>query len=262
MILDTIVDKKKIRVKAAKKNISIDEMQSLIKNSDKGHLRSFKEALKKDGISIIAEIKKASPSKGLICEDFHPAKIAKKYQESGAAAISVLTEEDFFQGSSEYLVQVKKTVQVPLLRKDFIFDMWQVYESALMGADAILLIAAILSDEELKMFREKANELNMDALVEAHNSDELKKALDSGADIIGINNRDLYTFDVSIKTTGNLIRQIPKGILVVSESGIEKRSDVVCLEETGVDAVLIGESLMRAKSIKRKMGELRGDTDG
>lgn len=262
MILNTIVDKKKIRLEAAKKAVSIEEMQTLINKSDGGHGSSFKAAQNREGISIIAEVKKASPSKGLICKDFNPVKIAQEYEQSGADAISVLTEEDFFQGSGEYLAQVKKTVKIPVLRKDFIFDIWQIYESALMGADAILLIAAILSTDELKTFRRQANQLNMDALVEVHNDKELKSAIDSGADIIGINNRDLYTFNVSIKTTGNLLSRIPKGITVVSESGIEKRSDMVYLEKLGVDAVLIGESLMRAKSVARKMWELRGDIDG
>lgn len=261
MILDTIIDRKRIRLEAVKKGVSIDEMQSLIKKSDRSSC-SFKAALKKKDISIIAEIKKASPSKGLICSDFDPIKIAKEYQDSGAHAISVLTEEDFFLGSGEYLAQVKKTVEMPILRKDFIFDIWQVYESALMGADAILLIAAILSTEELETFRLKANELNMDALVEVHNLEELKKALDSGADIIGINNRNLYTFDVDIAVTGNLNRYIPSGITVVSESSINTRRDMAYLEELGVNAALIGESFMRAKSIKQKMRELRGDIDG
>ena len=254
MILDTIVAKKRSRVDVAKKALPIKDMALEHKIST----HAFKTALQQDGISIIAEVKKASPSKGLICADFNPVRIAKEYETGGASAISVLTEEDFFLGNSGYLKQVKQKVGLPVLRKDFIFDPWQIYEAAYLGADAVLLIAAMLDVNELKELRELAKDLGMDALVEVHNADELECALESGADIIGINNRNLHTFDVNIKTTETLTKQIPAGITTVSESGIFIRDDMVYLQSLNVDAVLIGESLMTAPSVRDKMAELKG----
>ncbi len=257
MILDLIIEKRKIRLKAEKEALPIEALRQAAEGSREKRA-GFKAALKKSGISIIAEIKKASPSKGLIRSDFDPLKIAREYEQAGAAAISVLTEEDFFQGKSEYLKQVKRLVGIPVLRKDFIFDSWQVWQSAYLGADAILLIAALLSTEELKSLRLLAGSLGMDALVEVHGSEELNEALESGAEIIGINNRNLKTFDVDIRTTGKLIGDIPPGITIVSESGIDSAADIEHLNSLGADAALIGESLMRAKSINGKMKELKG----
>ncbi len=264
MILDKIIEKRKQRLEEEKETLPLDILRPAAE-SKRGNIRDFKTALTrggKDGISIIAEIKKASPSKGIIKSDFDPLEIAREYEKCGAAAISVLTEQDFFMGRSEYLSQVKSHVSIPVLRKDFIFDQWQVWQSAYLGADAILLIAAILTVQELKAFRLVAASLGMDALVEAHDADELKKALDSGADIIGINNRDLKTFETNIETTEKLISDIPFGITVVSESGIHTPADMEYLKYLGVDAALIGESLMRAESISGKMKELKGGCYG
>lgn len=257
MVLDAIIEKRKIRLKAEKQAFPIETLRRAV-GSGRGNAESFKAALKKDRISVIAEIKKASPSKGLIKSDFDPLFIAREYERSGAAAISVLTEEDFFQGRNEYLTQVKQLVHIPVLRKDFIFDAWQVWQSAYLGADAILLIAAVLSTEELKSLRILAGSLGMDSLVEAHDLDELKRSLDSGAQIIGVNNRNLKTFEVDIRTTGKLRSAISPGVTVVSESGINTAADMKYLSELGVDAALIGEGLMRAESINAKMKELKG----
>lgn len=257
MILDEIIAKRRIRLKAEKEALPFETLRYQAKNSLSGK-KDFKSVLKSEGISIIAEIKKASPSKGLIRSDFNPLRIAREYEQSGAAAISVLTEEDFFMGRSEYLAEVVKIVGIPVLRKDFIFDPWQVWQSVSLGADAILLIAAVLDKEELRSLLVLANSLGMDALVEVHGKEELEKALNSGAEIIGVNNRDLKTFEVDIETTGKLIGEIPSGVTVVSESGINTAADMKYLKKHGADAALIGESLMRADSISAKMKELKG----
>ncbi len=257
MILDTIIEQRRIRLEAEKKALPLDVIRRVVENS-LGDTSDFKAALKQEEISIIAEIKKASPSKGLIKRDFDPPAIAREYEQGGAAAISVLTEEDFFLGSNEYLTQVKELVSISVLRKDFIFDPWQVWQSAYLGADAILLISAVLSAEELRSLRTLANDLNMDALVEVHDSEEIKKALESEADIIGINNRDLKTFEVRLETTEKLIHELPSGVATVSESGIDTAKDMEYLKDLGVHAVLVGESLMRAPSISGKLKELKG----
>jgi indole-3-glycerol phosphate synthase len=256
MILDTMIEKRKARLEAEKKALPFNTLKKEVEKR-RGTARSFNAALRQDGVSVIAEIKKASPSKGLIRSDFDPPCIAREYEQSGAAAISVLTEEDFFLGRSEYLTRVKELVRIPVLRKDFILDPWQVWQSAYIVADAILLITAALTAEELKTLRILANELGMDALVEAHDPEEVSIALESGADIIGINNRDLKTFEVNITTTERLVSCIPKGITVVSESGIHTAADMEYLKSLGVDAVLVGESLMKAESICEKMKELK-----
>jgi indole-3-glycerol phosphate synthase len=261
MILDTIIEKKKARLETEKQALPVETLRRAAESS-RNKTRDFKAALRQDGVSIIAEIKKASPSKGVIKSDFDPLQTAREYERSGAAAISVLTEEDFFLGKSEYLTQVKNLAGVPVLRKDFIFDPWQVWQSAHLGADAILLIAAVLTTEKLKTLRILAGDLGMDALVEAHDQDEVKMALESGAEIIGINNRDLKTFKVDIGTTGKLAGGIPPGISVVSESGINTAADMEYLMGLGVDAALVGESLMKAGSISGKMKELKGEACG
>ncbi|AEV69193.1 indole-3-glycerol phosphate synthase TrpC [Acetivibrio clariflavus] len=259
MILDKIVEQKKIQLKEEMNKISIEGWKQRIKRPGMHSAINFYDALKKnDDISIIAEVKKASPSKGIIKEDFDPLSIAKEYTESDVQAISVLTEKNFFLGDDDYLVRIRQTCPIPLLRKDFIIDLWQVYQSRCLGADAILLIVSILSDEELKKFQVVAEILGMQCLVEVHNKEELDRALDSGAKIIGINNRDLKTFEVDIRTTEKLMNYIPNDRAVVSESGIKDYNDIKYLKELGVDAVLIGETFMRAPSIKDKINELRG----
>ena len=211
MILEDIVAKKRIRLQQAMCSLPFDELAQTVADMPDTQQGRFEAALKTPGLSVISEIKKASPSKGIISSDFKPVEIARQYEACGANAISVLTEEDFFLGSSEYLTAVKKAVSLPLIRKDFIIDVWQVYESKLLGADAILLIAAILSDNELAGFRETAKMLGMCALIETHDEQEMKRAIDSGAETIGINNRNLKTFEVSLETTEKLIKLIPPG---------------------------------------------------
>jgi len=259
MILDKIVEQKKIQLKEEMSKISIEGWKQRIKRPGMHSTLNFFDALKKnDDISIIAEVKKASPSKGIIKEDFDPLLIAKEYSESDVQAISVLTEKNFFLGDDDYLVRIRQACPIPLLRKDFIIDLWQVYQSRCLGADAILLIVSILSDEDLKKFQVVAGILGMQCLVEVHNKEELDRALESGAKIIGINNRDLKTFEVDIRTTEKLMNYIPNDRAVVSESGIRDYNDIKYLKELGVDAVLIGETFMRAPSIKDKINELRG----
>jgi len=205
----------------------------------------FKKALIQPGIQLIAEIKRASPTAGLICSEFEPVSIASEYQQAGAAAISVLTEEDFFQGSLEILQAVRQAVAVPLLRKDFIVDPYQIYQARYFGANCILLIVSILTSEQIKNYIQLAKALQMNALVEVHQEPELEQALVSGAEIIGINNRDLTTFKVDLNTSLRLRNLIPPDKIVVSESGIKTPEQVQQLEAAGIDAILVGESLMR-----------------
>lgn len=226
-----------------------------------GNTRPFKESLIGGGIRIIAEIKKASPSKGLLCKNFNPAALAGIYESAGASAISVLTDEKFFQGSLDYLRLVKEqTKAVPVLRKDFIIDRYQLLEARLYGADAVLLIVAALNEMELKNLLKESKELNLTPLVEVHDRRELNVALEAGADVIGINNRDLKSFQVSLETTYQLVKLIPKGVVVVSESGITSRQDLLNLAELGVHAVLIGESIVTAGDPGKKIRELLGGT--
>ena len=212
----------------------------------------FESALKKPGISFICEVKKASPSKGIIVEDFPYLQIAKEYEEAGASAISVLTEPEFFKGSSKYLQEISGEVKIPTLRKDFIIDEFQIYEAKFLGASAVLLICAILENETLKKYIELAHSLGLSALVETHDEQEVENAISAGARIIGINNRNLKTFEVDLQTTKNLCKLIPNSIIKVSESGIKTKEDMRFLKECGVDAVLIGESFMLAKD-KREL---------
>jgi indole-3-glycerol phosphate synthase len=207
-------------------------------------------------VNLIAEIKKASPSRGIIRGDFNPAKIAMTYQANGASAISVLTDERFFEGRLEHMKTVKEHVSLPVLRKDFIIDEYQIYESVRSGADAILLIAEILSGSELGSFYNLAVSLGLDVLVEVHNEEDVEKALGCQAGIIGINNRDLHTFKVDLAVTQKLLRMIPPGKVRVSESGIKTYEDVMFLKSMGVNAVLIGEAFMEASDIASKMREI------
>jgi indole-3-glycerol phosphate synthase len=213
---------------------------------------------KGDTVSLIAEVKKASPSKGIIREDFDPVKIARIYEECLASAISVLTDKAFFQGDLEYLTLIREAVKIPLLRKDFIIDEFQIYEARAFGADAILLIVSILDKTQLAEYQHLANELGLDSLIEVHTEKEVEKAIYADANIIGINNRDLSTFETNIDTTAHLIKLIPDDKIVVSESGISTRDDILTLKDQGVDAVLIGETLMKSDDIGKKIKELLG----
>lgn len=217
----------------------------------------FEQALKGDKISFICEVKQASPSKGLIVEDFPYVEIAKEYEMAGAAAISVLTEPEFFLGSGDYLQAISNAVSTPTLRKDFIIDPYQIYEAKIWGASAVLLIAEILSEEKLAEFIKLAESMGLSALVESHSLPQLKKSLAAGAKIVGINNRNLETFAVDIKTSLQLREHVPKDIIFVSESGIATAEDVTLLYKNGVDAVLIGESLMKSKNKKLLLDNFR-----
>jgi indole-3-glycerol phosphate synthase len=239
--LDDIVKRKKLEIEIERDEISIEE---LIKNCSDSADRNFKKALTKKGISIIGELKKASPSKGIILEDFNLEEIAKIYEKTGVDAVSVLTETNFFKGDKSYIKRVKEVNSKPVLRKDFIIDKYQIYQSKVIGADAILLIVSILKNN-LKEFYGLAKNLKLNCLVEVHDRQELEVALQCGCSIIGINNRNLKDFTVDIKNTGNLIKYIPNYITVVSESGIKTPGDIKYLESIGVDAVLIGETFMR-----------------
>ncbi len=255
MILDEIVAKKKIRLEALKQVAGLD----LMKQGAGVFRRTFKQALtQSDDIAIIGEIKKASPSKGVIRPDFSVDELAKAYDKADVQALSVLTEQDYFLGSPDYIKTAKQNSRLPVLRKDFVFDPWQVYESALLGADAILLIAAILDNQRLKQLYDLATDLKLDVLTEVHDADELNRVLDVGVDIIGINNRNLNDFSVDLATTEALAVKIPEGKVKVSESGIFSFSDLSRMRDAGVDAVLVGESLMRAGNIPHAVQDLRG----
>lgn len=223
------------------------------------HTRPFAQTLTAPGISIIAEIKKASPSKGLLQREFHPARIARLYEEGGAACLSVLTDRRYFQGSLQDLEAARAAVNLPVLRKDFTIDRLQIFEAAAHGADAILLIAAALDTQHLTHFRELAESLNMAVLVEVHDSEELQKAINSGAKIIGVNNRNLETFEVSLDTSIRLSLQMPSNVIRVSESGIFTRADIGMLRKAGYDAFLVGESLMKSPVPAAALRELVRD---
>lgn len=257
MILDDIIANKKKELAETKRHAPFLDIKS--KALDAEPTRGFGKALSSSGdIHLIAEVKKASPSKGVIREDFDPVKIAQIYEKSGASCLSVLTEKKFFQGELEYLGRIRKAVKLPLLRKDFIIDEYQVHEARAAGADAILLIAACLEREQMTDYLGIAKQLGLDVLVESHTYKELDKSLNAGAMLVGINNRDLTTFSVSLQTTFELMNDIPDDRTVVSESGIKTRDDVVKLHQAGVDAILVGESLMREKDIGRKIKGLLG----
>ena len=257
MILDEIVAYKKEELVETKRRAPLADIRA--RAAEAGPLRGFGKALSAGtDIRLIAEVKKASPSKGVIRQDFDPVKIAGVYEQSGAACLSVLTEKKYFQGSLDYLGAIRKAVGLPLLRKDFIIDEYQIHEARAGGADAILLIAACLERRQLEDFLGSAHQLGMDVLVESHTHQELDKALLSGATLVGINNRDLQSFTVSLDTTLSLLKDIPDDRVVVSESGIRSRDDVMKLRQAGVDAILVGESLMREKDIGEKVKELLG----
>lgn len=257
LILDKIVKSKLKTIENSKTQMPLDILASQI--IDAPIHRDFLGGLAGNKkCSIIAEIKKASPSKGMIKEDFDHLQIAKEYEENCVDAISVLTETEYFLGNNRYLMDAKKVTSVPILRKDFIIDPYQIFEAKVIGADAILLIVAILNKKKLDSYMKLAFELELECLVEVHDLKELETALDCGATIIGINNRNLKTFEIDMKNTENIMMNMPKGITIVSESGIHTRADVEYLQGLGVHAVLIGESLMKAPSVKDKLLELRG----
>jgi indole-3-glycerol phosphate synthase len=257
MILDEIIAYKKQELAETKRAAPFADVKA--KAADAGPTRGFEKALSAgNGIRLIAEVKKASPSKGVIREDFNPVEISRAYEQSGASCLSVLTEKKYFQGSLAYLAEIRKAVGLPLLRKDFIVDAYQIVEARAAGADAVLLIAACLERRQIEDFLGIAKEQGLDILVESHTYRELDRALVAGATLVGINNRDLQSFSVSLETTLGLLKDIPDDRTVVSESGIGTRDDVTTLERAGVDAILVGESLMREKDIGKKVKELLG----
>ena len=222
------------------------------------YLFPFKAAISKPGINFICEVKKASPSKGIIAENFPYADIAKEYEAAGAAAISVLTEPHYFQGNDSYLKEITDTVSIPAIRKDFIVDEYQIYEAKILGASAILLICSLLNDDRLKHYLDIAHSLGLSALVETHDEEEVNRTIKIGATIIGVNNRDLKTFTVDINNSVRLRKMVPKDIVFVSESGIKTSEDIEVLRKNGTNAVLIGETLMKCKDKKSMLLELAG----
>jgi indole-3-glycerol phosphate synthase len=257
-VLEDIVRKKKERLSAAKYRTPLAELKPLIRDIDRP--RDFRGAItRKDGsLKIIAEIKKASPSKGLIRADFDHKKIASVYENKSVDALSVITEEDFFQGRLTFLSEVKKIVSKPLLRKDFIIDDYQLYEARAHGADAVLLIAAILEMSQAEEYLHLSRELGLSVLFEVHDFKELQAALKANAPIIGINNRNLKTMEIDLNTSLALKKEIPPDRIVVSESGIRTRDDVLRVESAGIDAILVGTCLMEAADIGGKIDQLRG----
>ena len=255
MILSRIIEEKRREVEEAKRQKPIEALIREVKGISAKS--SFKKSISRPHhINLIAEIKKASPSKGILRGDFNPVKIGITYQANGASAISVLTDERFFEGHIEYIKKVKDSVSIPILRKDFILDEYQVYESVAAGADAILLIAELLATNEMKGLYDLATSLGLDVLMETHTEEDIEKALATGGSIIGINNRDLHSFKVDLGVTQKLIRLIPQNKIKVSESGIRTYEDVMFLKSLGVNAVLIGEAFMEAEDIASKMREV------
>ena len=262
MILDKILRHKRAEVAARRSDVPITDLKAHAADAPKP--LDFAGALSRNDAglpAVIAEVKKASPSKGVIREDFDPVSIAKSYERAGASAISVLTDEKFFQGSLDYLARIKQNVMLPVLRKDFIIDEYQLFEARAAGADAVLLIVAALEKDALVRLMDCADDLGMQCLVEIHDESEMDAALETGAGLIGINNRNLYTFEVSLDTTSRLLRSAECGLRnegrkIVSESGIFTRSDMAKLGRLGVDAALIGEALMRERDIEAKLREL------
>lgn len=257
-ILETIAAENRRRVVQEKKKIPPEEMRAMAQSLPRDTGFPFEQALKKKDISFICECKKASPSKGLITPDFPYIEIAKDYEKAGADAISVLTEPKWFQGSNEILSEITKVVKIPCLRKDFTIDPYMIDEAKVLGASAVLLICAILSQTELSEMRQQAEELGMSALIEAHDAREIKMALHAGAKIIGVNNRDLRDFTVDVHNSIERRKLVPKEVLFVSESGVKTAADIDVLREAKADAVLIGETLMRAPDKKKALAALRG----
>jgi indole-3-glycerol phosphate synthase len=256
MILDIIIENRREEVARQKEILPLGELRHML--ADRPPTRDFDGAIRDRGCAVIAEVKRSSPSKGRIREDFDPVGIAGIYEGNGASAISILTERKFFEGSAAYIPQIGRAVGLPLLRKDFIIDAYQISETRALGGDALLLIARILEADELRNFIGLASELGLAALVEVHDEKDVEKAVSSGARIVGINNRDLKTFRTDLEVSARLARMVPKGVTVVSESGINSRNDIEKLMEAGIHVFLVGESLMREQDIGKKLRELLG----
>ena len=256
-ILVKIINRKHEEIIECENKISLSEVIERAKKADpvRGFIRSIQDKISNNQAAVIAEIKKASPSKGILRENFEPAEIAKSYQEGGAACISVLTDRDYFQGSEEYLLAARAACDLPVIRKDFIVDPYQVYEARAMNADCILLIVSALDDKQLNQLLALSHELGMDVLVEVHDADEMQRALNTGAKLIGINNRNLRTFETSLNTTLELL-DVPEGKILVTESGIHTPADVELMRKNNVNAFLVGEAFMRAENPGEKLHAL------
>lgn len=264
MILDKIAEHKRREVALAKGRRSLSSLLQGVcelEGQTRGFLRALRAMVDSGGTAVIAEVKKGSPSKGVIREDFDPVAIAEVYQANGATCLSVLTDEHFFMGHLLYLGKIREIVDLPLLRKDFICDPYQIYEARVAGADAVLLIAAMLDAVQLAEYNALAMELGLDVLLEVHDESELELALATGCELIGINNRNLQTFETDLATTERLLPRIPAGHFVVAESGIASRADVLRLHQAGARGFLVGESLMREDNIGVKLRELQGDAN-
>jgi indole-3-glycerol phosphate synthase len=253
-ILDDIVHAKLHEILSAKRKVPAAVLEAALDRAPE--VRSLKVALRRRSPAIIAEIKRASPSAGLLRPDLDASKIALEYEKASAAAVSVVTEGSYFQGSLELLASLRWSTALPLLRKDFIIDLYQIVEARHAGADSVLLIAALLPDPALRRFRAEAERLGMDAVVEVHNESELERSLEAGASIVGVNNRDLRTFEVSLETSLRLAPRIPKSVVALSESGIRSNEDLRKLAQAGYQAFLVGEQLMRAASPGAALREL------
>lgn len=258
MILHEIAEKTKIRIADEKAKVSLEELKKQAYDMNKKTGFPFFKALSKRDLSFICEVKKASPSKGIIAQDFPYMEIAADYERSGADAISVLTEPFWFKGSNQYVKEISSNVSIPILRKDFTVDEYMIYEAKTIGASAILLICAILNDNQLKEYTEIAHELGLSVLVEAHDETEVDRALKCGAKIIGVNNRDLRDFTVDITNSIRLRKMVPQDYIFVSESGIKTKEDIANLRNNGTNAVLIGETLMRCSDKKAALDNLKG----
>ncbi len=263
-ILKKIIARKREEIEAGRAEKPLEALQAEAAEAfpPRGFVKALQTRIAAGRPGVIAEIKKASPSKGVLRPDFRPREIALSYAVNGAACLSVLTDRDFFQGAPEYLQQARAVCELPVLRKDFIIDPWQVYESRAMGADCILLIAACLDDDQLRALNDLGRSLGMDVLIEVHDAEELERALAVDNPMVGINNRNLRTFEVSLETTLELLERIPDDRLVVTESGILKPEDVALMRENGVNAFLVGEAFMRAEDPGARLAELFGGLGG
>lgn len=257
MILDTLAQSTRNRVENEKKTISPEQMKSYALSMPKLDFE-FEKALRKDDIAFICEVKKASPSKGIIAEDFPYVQIAKDYETAGASAVSVLTEPEYFKGSTEYLSEISKNINIPIIRKDFTVDEYMIYQARTVGASAVLLICAILDTETIKKYIGICDTLGLSALVEAHDEDEIQSALKAGARLIGVNNRNLKDFTVDINNCVNLRKLVPSDVTFVAESGIKSAKDIDVLRQANINAVLIGETLMRAENKTEMLAQLKG----
>lgn len=259
-ILEEIANHARERVAVDKQKISLDELKSLAKSSQLSDGERFFAALKRPKLSFICEVKKASPSKGIIVENFPYVEIAREYEFAGADCVSCLTEPKYFLGSDKIFEEIRAEISLPMLRKDFTVDEYQIYQAKAIGADAVLLICAILDNSTLEKFLRLCDELNLAALVETHDASEIQSAISAGAQIIGVNNRNLKNFSVDFSNAARLRELIPPEKIYVAESGVKTSADVTTLKKIGADAVLIGETLMRAADKKSKLDELRGDS--